>query len=102
MAYAFYHEARHAYQFMLTGLPNNDEDHDYLVNNIPIAPQFIIVDTKDERHVCNEFAVGMTPPIVAFQFNGRGSFDAYGNVRNQEIGAGYAIEMDAHTFASLH
>jgi hypothetical protein len=100
LTYVLYHEARHAYQFSLTTLLNsgssNDEDRDYLVNVVPILPNDIIVDSTVTRTVCDEFS----NTTMQLAFKGPGNSDAYGDVRNHVPGVGYAIEMDAHKFAS--
>jgi hypothetical protein len=99
-----YHEARHAYQHMLTGLTfnnkSNDEDNDFLVNNIPIAPTDIIFDSTDARDICNEY----TNKVQSFKFNGPNNKDAYGELTPIPgvIGVSWALEMDAWKFASQH
>ena len=73
------------------------------MNTIPIAPDNIIVDTTVPRDVCDEFGNNGSGLVVpGFVFRGRNSPDAYGDVRQQQPGVGYAIEMDAHKFANQH
>jgi hypothetical protein len=93
-----YHEARHAYQFALTAVTNNDEDNDYLVNNVSISPTDLIVDSTASRAVCNPY----TGSVLQFVFKGRGNFDDYGDLLNNRPGVSYANEMDAAKFASQH
>ena len=59
------HEARHAYQNTLAWLQGNDTDVDFLVNNIPIAPNNVMQDTTTIRTVCNPSAGlhGTTLPL---------------------------------------
>lgn len=97
LTYIYYHEARHAYQNSLDS-QTNDEDQDYLVNNISIAPSNIFIDTTDSRTVCDE----MKNVTQQLAFKGKNNPDAYGDVDNSVPGVGFAIEMDAHTFASQH
>jgi hypothetical protein len=97
LANALYHEARHAYQFSLMNA-TNDNDHDYLVNSIPVAPSNISVDTTASRTVCDEVK-NLTSQM---SFLGPNIADSYGSVANSVPGVGFAIEMDAHTFASQY
>ena len=97
LTYVYYHEARHGYQFSLM-TPANDEDGDQLVNNIPIAPSDIFIDTTATRTVCDE----AKSTTQQFAFKGKNNPDAYGDVENSIVGVGFAIEMDAHKFASQH
>jgi hypothetical protein len=76
----------------------NDNDHDYLVNSIPVAPSNISVDTTASRTVCDEVK-NLTSQM---SFLGPNIADSYGSVANSVPGVGFAIEMDAHTFASQY
>jgi len=98
LAWIYYHEARHAYQFSLTVDPTNDEDRDFLLNNILIAPVDVIIDTTAARNVCDELTGQGV--VTSFAFKGKANTDAFGDVSNHIIGVGFAIEMDAHKFAS--
>jgi hypothetical protein len=101
----YYHEARHGYQFSLMSA-TNDEDHDRLVNNIPIAPNDIFKDTVAPRAVCDEFGTVWPDKVRPLKFNGPGNPDPYGYTQNKDgsyttvPGVWFAIEMDAWTFAS--
>jgi hypothetical protein len=100
---ALYHEARHAYQGMLTGpvingKSNTDEDQDFLVNVIKIAPIDIIIDNQNARDVCNE----LTGEIQSFTPKGPNNKDAYGSLSPSVMGVSWAVEMDAWKFASQH
>jgi len=97
----YYHEARHAYQFSLTNL-DNDEDQDYLVNQIDVAPFNIFIDTTDSRAVCDEYQSDPTKQVLQMPFMGPKNFDAYGDQKTSQPGVGFAVEMDAHTFANQH
>jgi hypothetical protein len=97
LTFYLYHEARHGYQFFLWS-PANDEDNDYLVNSIPIAPSDVYIDTTDPRTVCDEMK--NAPQKLAFK--GKLNFDAFGNVKESVPGVGFALEMDANKFASQH
>jgi hypothetical protein len=84
---------------------SNDEDHDRLVNTIPIGPDDIIVDATASRTVCDEFGTspsGGHGAPMPLSFLGRGVFDALGDAVTRVPGVAYAIEMDAHKFASQH
>ena len=88
------HEARHTYQGALSAMPNNDQDNDFLVNNVPsaLAPTTTLLDTTVVRAVCNESAnltqqLGYQGPTIP---------DTYGSPNF----AGYALEMDAFQFAT--
>jgi hypothetical protein len=93
-ANSIYHEARHAYQASLAALPGNDVDGDFLVNNIPVAPTTIFLDTPTLRSVCNE----SDDIILVLGYWGDNRFDYPGSPDF----ASYAWEMDAWTFAASH
>jgi len=101
----FYHEGRHAYQAAITNSPaGNDEDRDWLLNNIPIAPNSIFVDSVNPRTVCDASA---SPGTLwpGWIFNGPGSFDPFDAPTPGQHGPGHvswAVEMDAYTFAAAH
>ena len=91
------HEGRHAYQNFLTtvdlsspdqidGMPNNDDDQDFLVESVPVPPSNIILDTLAFRDVC-----AGNGAIVPARFKGDGVPDT---------GEVLALEMDAHVFDS--
>ena len=95
-----YHEGRHAYQASLA-TPANDEDRDRLVNVIPIAPSDIFVDSIAPRTVCDP----SDPDLVQINwtFLGPGKFDAFDAPAANQQGSGHvgwALEMDALSFAS--
>jgi hypothetical protein len=89
------HEGRHAYQFALASIPGNDNDGDLLVNNVPIAPTNVIVDSTDARDVCNVTA-GFT--IESRSYHGDSVRDSF----SAPDYAQFAIEKDAYDFASNH
>jgi hypothetical protein len=91
---SIYHEGRHAYQASLAALPGNDSDGDFLVNNIPIAPNSVFLDTATVRNVCNAAA----NLIVAIAYHGDTVFDQPGTPDF----ASFAWEMDAYQFAANH
>jgi len=91
------HEARHTYQYAQAGLgtvgaiPNNDKDHDSLVEAIDTAPTTIFLDTTTSRTVCNED----TNQLLSMSYQGDTTPDP-------QPGASYATEMDAWVFSTMH
>jgi uncharacterized repeat protein (TIGR01451 family) len=91
------HEARHTYQYAQAGLgavgaiPNNDKDHDSLVEAIDTAPTTIFLDTTASRTVCNED----TNQLLSMSYQGDTTPDP-------QPGASYATEMDAFVFSTMH
>lgn len=89
------HEARHTYQYaqaaIVTNGVSNDADNDSLVKAIDTAPTTIFLDTTTPRTVCNEDA----NQLLSMSYQG----DA---VPDPQPGAGYATEMDAWVFATMH
>jgi hypothetical protein len=91
------HEARHCYQDYLSSAdlgspndgagPNNDDDCDWLVDSVPIAPTTIILDTGTARSKCTGND----------SFSGDGTFDNYasGGTRSESDNV---IEKDAYTY----
>jgi hypothetical protein len=85
------HEARHACQDYTAGLAGNDDDNDYLVNAIVIAPATIFLDTTQPRTTCNDPAGFPGIPVVQ-AYSGDTVFDAWANVI-------LALEEDAVAYA---
>jgi hypothetical protein len=104
-----FHEARHAYQFTQSSLVDaqgqfyNDQDQDYLVNTISVPaddsvpPGDYFLDTTTPRLVCNtdldSIGLGNLGQIQA-SFLGPLIKDVF------EPLVGYALDMDAYTFAA--
>lgn len=95
------HESRHAYQNLLTILdlespdeipdsPNNDDDQDFLDDQVPAPPVDILVDSTDFRFVCRD----MDNALFNVRYLGDASFDPGAQVI-------FALEMDAHVFDAL-
>ena len=93
------HEARHCYQDYLSsvdlgqpddiaGKPNNDDDEDWLVETVPIAPSNYILDTGTSRSKCSG----------TDSFSGDATYDTYwsGGTRSA---LDNVIEKDAATYA---
>jgi len=106
LANALHHEGRHAYQAYLTSQQSNDEDKDWAVDLIPIAPASIIEDSTRMRTVCDpnhDASPGVIGTLMPnWQFNGPTVFDPY---YAPSPGQGmswvwWALEMDAYTFAA--
>lgn len=104
------HEARHCYQGFIAGAndlantndddnkpetPKNDDDLDWLVEVMPIAPTNIIVDSGAERDV---WKAGDECHRAAYQ--GDGVKDDYKNADHK--GVINAVEKDASEFARMH
>lgn len=105
------HEARHAYQGYLTTVdltapedkpgvpeePNNDDDRDFLVDQIPFGPPNILLDTNTSRETCD---TSVRPPSnVARSYSGDATPDAYDADPDFVL---HAIEKDAYQFAGSH
>ncbi len=102
LANTLYHEARHTYQSYLTSVAGNDEDQDFLVNAIPIAPSTIFIDTVAGRTVCDSSAFPGIPHFN-WMFLGPGHFDAMDASLITLLptgGVSWAKEMDAYMFAA--
>jgi hypothetical protein len=87
------HEGRHAYQGAQSAIMGNDDDHDFLVKSIGIAPSTIFLDTTTPRDVCNDIGI-----VSSRAYHGDSLFDSFGSPDY----AGYAIQMDAVVFAASH
>jgi hypothetical protein len=87
-----YHEARHAYQASQAAIAGNDQDGDFLVNAISLAPTTIFLDTATERTVCNE----NTNTTLSLAYHGDSVFDQ----PYAPDYASYAWEEDAWVFAA--
>lgn len=95
--YTVIHEARHCYQDYLSsvdlgqpddiaGKPNNDDDQDWLMDTVPIAPSSYILDTATSRATCSGNK----------SFSGDATLDSWqGNVVE-------AIEKDAFEYATAN
>jgi hypothetical protein len=92
------HESRHAYQDVEANIPGNDKDGDFLVENIPIAPTTIFLDTTDVRQVCETTGFNVTSKAYKGDNGGANSKDQY----LAPDFASWAIEYDAFLFASMH
>lgn len=95
------HESRHAYQNLMTIVdltspdeipdsPNNDDDQDFLIDQVPNPPVDILVDSTDFRLVCRD----MDDALFNVRYLGDANFDPGAQVI-------FALEMDAHTFDAL-
>jgi hypothetical protein len=95
------HEARHAYQNLMTivdlqspddlpNAPNNDDDQDYLVDVMLQPPVDIMVDTAELRTVCSDH----NDNLFEARYLGDGASDDPNQVT-------FASEMDAHVFDSV-
>jgi hypothetical protein len=98
----FVHEARHAYQLLLSLLdPPNDLDADWLVNNVPIdvSPPNIIVDSTVSRPTCK---VDQSPPVTVWRsYKG----DSGTNSKDSLLSPDFvrdALEEDAYTFGDAN
>jgi hypothetical protein len=110
-----YHEARHTYQGALSAMPDalgtvngNDVDQDYLVNNVPVPPTTILLDSATIRNVCNEFD-GINGNSQPATYKGDSIADPYGTLPDGTLDVHhcpecnyvwYALEEDAHAFAA--
>lgn len=103
---AVYHEWRHAYQWSLVhqdigiddGGPgaSNSDDGDQLVDVVPVAPSQYLLDTREERPVCN---IDTNPPARESQTqNGDSIFDT----NKDPDWTRYVVEMDAYEFEASH
>jgi hypothetical protein len=104
MSYTVTHEARHAYQLALSVQdlqspedlpgppeePNNDDDQDFLVDQSPIPPGNIFIDSTAARNACQVFA----DHVFSISFSGDSTVDSF------QLRAGPALEYDAFTFAA--
>ncbi len=88
------HESRHAYQYLQSAIPGNDQDHDYLVNAIAIAPNTIFLDSTTIRTVCETTNYTTLP----WSYHGDIIKDSY----NAPDWAYWAWEYDAELYASMH
>ena len=96
----FLHESRHAYQYKLYTTAGNNSDNDYLPKTVPVGPVDIVIDSTDERTVCNQEA----QLTELRRFKGDNVFDAWeadpNNPTDATIGwSSRAWEMDAWVFA---
>jgi hypothetical protein len=97
-----YHEVRHGYQWALVHRDdlgtddgpgfNNSDDGDILVDEIPISPSDIFLDTADKREVCNID----TSVREDGMYRGDSVKDSYA----EKDWASRAWEMDAEVYAS--
>ena len=92
-----FHEARHAYQASQAAIANNDQDGDFLVRSMAVAPTTVVLDTTNPRTVCNDTS-GYPGTTLSVAYHGDGTADSYGAPDN----AGYAFEMDSQMFSSSH
>ena len=90
----FFHEARHAYQYLLLTIAGNNDDGDYLPKTIGVAPTNILIDNGTTRTVCDQDAQTVEPRF----YKGDSLFDSYQN----PDWASRAIEMDAWAFSAIH
>ncbi len=102
------HEARHAYQDYLSSVdlgaddddpifefdPDNDDDQDWLVDIVPVAPSNILIDSQTPRSVCER----PNTIIDNKTYNGENSKD----LLDTPDFVRYALEMDAAIFADTH
>ena len=81
-------KARHAYQYVQSQVAENDPDGDSLVNDRPIAPTMIAVDTTTPRDVCDA-AAGTNGEPLNKGYKGPTTPDSYGAPDHVE----FMIEM---------